>query len=43
VGVTPGVDFGRNAEGFLRFSYAQSIERIQEAMIRIGHFLSNRR
>ncbi len=32
VGVTPGVDFGRNAEGYLRFSYAQSVERIQEAL-----------
>ena len=40
VGVTPGVDFGRNAEGYLRFSYAQSLERIQEAMARIGRFLS---
>jgi aspartate/methionine/tyrosine aminotransferase len=43
VGVTPGVDFGRNAEGYLRFSYAQSLERIQEAMGRIGGFLSGRR
>jgi aspartate/methionine/tyrosine aminotransferase len=43
VGVTPGVDFGRNAEGYLRFSYAQSLERIQEAMGRIGRFLSERR
>ena len=43
VGVTPGVDFGRNAEGYLRFSYAQSLERIQEAMARIGRFLSDRR
>jgi aspartate/methionine/tyrosine aminotransferase len=38
--VTPGVDFGRNAEGYLRFSYAQSIERIHEAMVRLGRFLS---
>jgi aspartate/methionine/tyrosine aminotransferase len=43
VGVTPGVDFGRNAEGYLRFSYAQSLERIQEAMGRIGGFLRGRR
>jgi len=42
VGVTPGVDFGRNAEGYLRFSYAQSLERIQEAMGRIGRFLRER-
>jgi aspartate/methionine/tyrosine aminotransferase len=43
VGVTPGVDFGGNAEGYLRFSYAQSRERIEEAMGRIGRFLSERR
>ena len=43
VGVTPGVDFGRNAEGYLRFSYAQSLERIEEAMRRIGPFLAARR
>jgi (5-formylfuran-3-yl)methyl phosphate transaminase len=42
VGVTPGVDFGKNAEGYLRFSYAQSRERIQEAIGRIGRFLSER-
>src|SRR5262245_31288066 len=43
VGVTPGVDFGRNAEGYLRFSYAQSLDRIEEAMRRIGPFLAARR
>ena len=43
VGVTPGVDFGRNAEGYLRFSYAQSLERIEEAMRRIEPFLAARR
>jgi aspartate/methionine/tyrosine aminotransferase len=43
VGVTPGVDFGPNAEGYLRFSYAQSLERIEEAMGRIGRFLAGRR
>ena len=43
VGVTPGVDFGRNAEGYLRFSYAQSLERIQEAIGRIGRFLARHR
>lgn len=43
VGVTPGVDFGPSAEGYLRFSYAQSLERIEEAMGRIGPFLAARR
>jgi aspartate/methionine/tyrosine aminotransferase len=42
VGVTPGIDFGRNAEGYLRFSYANSLERIEEALARIGRFLAGR-
>ncbi len=40
VGVTPGVDFGPNAEGYLRFSYANSLERIEEGLGRIGRFLA---
>jgi aspartate/methionine/tyrosine aminotransferase len=39
VGVTPGIDFGRNAEGYLRVSYANSLERIAEALGRIRRFL----
>jgi len=39
VGVTPGIDFGKNAEGYLRFSYANSIENIEEGMNRIGRYL----
>ncbi|MFQ5827771.1 MAG: pyridoxal phosphate-dependent aminotransferase [Candidatus Methylomirabilia bacterium] len=42
VGVTPGIDFGQNAEGYLRFSYASSLPRIQEGLERIGRFLSGR-
>jgi len=42
VGVTPGIDFGSNAEGYLRFSYANSLENIAEALDRIGEFLKNR-
>jgi (5-formylfuran-3-yl)methyl phosphate transaminase len=42
VAVTPGVDFGRNAEGYLRFAYANSIERIEEALARLGRFLAER-
>jgi (5-formylfuran-3-yl)methyl phosphate transaminase len=30
VGVTPGIDFDRGGEGFLRFSYANSMENIRE-------------
>jgi (5-formylfuran-3-yl)methyl phosphate transaminase len=43
VAVTPGVDFGRNAEGYLRFAYANSLERIEEAVARLGSFLAERR
>lgn len=39
VGVTPGVDFGTNGEGFLRFSYANSIENIAEGLNRLERYL----
>jgi aspartate/methionine/tyrosine aminotransferase len=42
VGVTPGIDFGRNAEGYLRFSYANSLENIKEGMDRIEAYLQRR-
>jgi len=42
VGVTPGVDFGGGGEGFLRFSYANSLENIKEGLDRIEAFLKNR-
>ena len=41
IGVTPGIDFGENGEGFLRFSYANSIENIKEGLDRLGEFLKN--
>lgn len=40
VGVTPGIDFGKNGEGFLRFSYANSIEKITEGMDRIERYIT---
>jgi aspartate/methionine/tyrosine aminotransferase len=40
VAVTPGAAFGPGAEGYLRFSYAASIERIEEGLRRIERFLS---
>jgi aspartate/methionine/tyrosine aminotransferase len=43
VGVTPGVDFGSGGEGFLRFSYANSIENIKEGMDRVESYLKERR
>ncbi len=42
VAVTPGAAFGSNAEGYLRFSYASSIERIREGLRRVGDFLAAR-
>ena len=39
VGVTPGIDFGTNAEGYLRFSYANSMENIVEGMNRLERYL----
>jgi len=39
VGVTPGIDFGANGEGFIRFSYANSINRIAEGLNRIERYL----
>jgi len=42
VGVTPGIDFGSNAEGYLRFSYANSLDNITEALDRLAEFLKNR-
>ncbi len=41
VGVTPGIDFGRNGEGYLRFSYANSLENIAEGMNRLEKFFSS--
>jgi aspartate/methionine/tyrosine aminotransferase len=41
VGITPGTDFGSRGEGFIRLSYANSIERITEGMDRIREYLSN--
>jgi len=35
VAVTPGIDFGDNAEGFLRFCYAASLERMKEGVGRM--------
>ena len=39
VGVAPGIDFGTGAEGYLRFSYANSMENIEEGMNRLQHYL----
>ncbi|MBC7359097.1 MAG: pyridoxal phosphate-dependent aminotransferase [Desulfacinum sp.] len=42
VGITPGVDFGAQGEGYVRFSYANSLENITEGMDRLEKFLCGR-
>jgi len=40
VGVTPGIDFGSGGEGYIRFSYANSLDNISEGLARIERFLA---
>ncbi len=42
VAMTPGVDFGPGGEGYLRISYANSLENLSEGMDRLQAFLSTR-
>ena len=42
IGVTPGIDFGPGGEGYLRFSYANSLENIAEGMDRLERYLASR-
>ncbi|CFX40828.1 Pyridoxal phosphate-dependent transferase [Syntrophomonas zehnderi OL-4] len=42
VAVTPGIDFGANCEGYIRFSYANSLDNIKEGMNRLEHFLMSK-
>jgi aspartate/methionine/tyrosine aminotransferase len=42
VAVTPGAAFGANAEGYLRFSYAAALARIEEGLRRLGPFFAAR-
>ncbi|MDR1678361.1 MAG: pyridoxal phosphate-dependent aminotransferase [Prevotellaceae bacterium] len=42
VGITPGVDFGTNGEGFVRFSYANSLDNIREGMDRLERYLQGK-
>jgi len=41
VAVTPGIDFGDGAQGYLRFSYANSLDNIKEGLDRIENYLVN--
>ncbi len=40
VAVVPGTAFGKSGEGFIRVSYAYSIDELKAAAERIGHFVS---
>jgi aspartate/methionine/tyrosine aminotransferase len=40
VALTPGVDFGPHGEGFLRLSYANSLENLAEGLDRLERFLA---
>ena len=42
VGVTPGTDFGSQSQGFIRLSYANSLENIAEGVKRIDNFLKTK-
>ncbi|MGH8056764.1 MAG: aminotransferase class I/II-fold pyridoxal phosphate-dependent enzyme, partial [Candidatus Entotheonellia bacterium] len=39
VAVAPGIDFGPHGEGYLRFSYANSLENIREGLRRLRQYL----
>lgn len=41
VACVPGTAFGKEGEGFIRISYAYSLEQIKKAVERIGAFLQN--
>jgi aspartate/methionine/tyrosine aminotransferase len=41
VGVTPGIDFGSQTEGFLRFSYTSSLEKIEQGLKRLQTYLDS--
>jgi aspartate/methionine/tyrosine aminotransferase len=43
VAVTPGVDFGKNGEGYIRFSYANHIGNLELGVERLALYLSSRK
>jgi len=42
VAIAPGADFGPGGEGYLRFSYCNSVETIGIALEQVGRYLANR-
>jgi aspartate/methionine/tyrosine aminotransferase len=43
VAVTPGIDFGEHGEGYIRISYANSLENIVEGVRRLSDYLDRRK
>ena len=43
VAVVPGTAFGAPAEGYIRISYASSLDNLKEALVRMKRFLEKRR
>ncbi len=43
VAVVPGTAFGASGEGFIRISYAYSLDDLREALGRIEHFIGKKR
>jgi aminotransferase len=43
VAAVPGTAFGNNGEGFIRCCYAASIDNIEQAIDRMGHFIKRHR
>ncbi len=41
VAVTPGIDFGSGAEGYIRISYACSMDNLKEGLLRLENFFNN--
>lgn len=40
--IIPGLAFGKGGEGYLRISFASSLEQIEDGIRRIGHFFENK-
>ena len=43
VAVVPGTAFGPSAEGYIRISYASSLDNLKEALVRLKRFLEKRK
>ena len=43
VAAVPGTAFGDSGEGYLRISYAYSLEKLKTAIGRLGHFVEKLR